>query len=310
MVILSGEFELISGGGSENWLDSAISAKGIKTGNELIIESGTFVIDSSDDCLHSNGTIMINSGTFSLSSGDDGIHADVEVTINDGQITINRSYEGLESATISINAGDIQIFASDDGINLVGGADASGMNPGMPAGGRPGRDFGRGGDTFAEAGDYILYINGGNVVVDAGGDGIDSNGSIEITDGSVVVYGPVENMNGAIDYMGHFSISGGVLLAGGSAGMAEAPDTSSSQPAVIVFFNSNLNQGAAIQVQNDSGEILFTYSPTKTIQSLVFSTPLMTIGESYTLIIDDRYYSYFELSYTITQIGSGGMFRP
>jgi hypothetical protein len=307
--ILAGDFDLVSGGGSGNWLNSTTSAKGIKGGNAVLIENGSFIIDSSDDCLHSNNSITINSGTFSLTSGDDGIHADTELTINAGQIAINQSYEGLESAIITINAGDIQIISSDDGINLAGGVDSSGMNAAMPGGGRPGRDSGRGGDTFNQSGDYALYINGGEVDVNASGDGIDSNGSIEMTNGSVMINGPVENMNSALDYLGHFTISGGVLLAVGSAGMAQAPDTSSSQPSVIVFFNGNINRGTSIELQASSGETIFTFSPAKTIQSLVFSTPALEIGAAYTLFVAGSEYGSFDITSEVTQIGSGGMFQ-
>ena len=307
--ILAGEFDLVSGGGSENWLDSSTSAKGIKAGDSVLIENGSFTIDSSDDCLHSNNTITINSGSFSMASGDDGMHADAELTINGGQITIGQSYEGLESAIITINAGDIQIVSSDDGINLAGGADSSGMNAEMPDGDRPGRNFGRGGDAFNQSGDYALYINGGEVVVNASGDGIDSNGSIEMTNGSVIVNGPVENMNAALDYLGHFTISGGVLLAVGSAGMAQAPDTSSSQPSVIVFFNGNINRETSIEVRDSSGDTILTFSPAKTIQSLVFSTSALEIGQTYTLFIAGSEYGSFDITSAVTQIGSGGMFR-
>jgi len=133
----------------------------------------------------------------------------------------------LESAVITINTGDIQINASDDGINLASGADGSGMNTDMPGGGG-GKHGGPGQDMFAESGSYYLYINGGTILVDADGDGIDSNGSIEMTGGTMVVNGPTNSANGALDYMGTRNISGGYFIAAGSSGMAQAPSNSSS----------------------------------------------------------------------------------
>ncbi len=85
-------------------------------------------------------------------------------------------------------------------------------------GGRPGAAPGQ--DVFTYSGDYYLYINGGTIVVNAAGDGVDVNGAIEMTDGLVIVHGPTEQMNGSLDYDGYFNISGGYLVAAGSAGMA------------------------------------------------------------------------------------------
>ena len=66
--------------------------------------------------------------------------------------------------------------------------------------------------------------------MDADGGNLDSNGAIEMTGGVVIVNGPTERMNGAIDYMNGFNVTGGLLVAAGSSGMAEAPSESSSQP--------------------------------------------------------------------------------
>ena len=46
---------------------------------------------------------------------------------------------------------------------------------------------------------YYLYIHGGNIVVDAVGDGIDVNGAMEMTGGVVLVNGPTNDGNGALD---------------------------------------------------------------------------------------------------------------
>ena len=58
-----------------------------------------------------------------------------------------------------------------------------------------------------------LIINGGYIAVNADGDGFDINGSIIMTDGTVIVHGPTANMNGAVDYDRTFNMSGGFLVA-------------------------------------------------------------------------------------------------
>ena len=102
--------------------DTTVSTKGIKAGNALLIQQGTFVIDSADDAIHSNYSVTIDGGSFQLSSGDDGIHAGAYLNINGGTTTIAESYEGLEAAQIHISGGTTQVSSSDDGLNATGGS--------------------------------------------------------------------------------------------------------------------------------------------------------------------------------------------
>lgn len=58
--------------------------------------------------------------------------------------------------------------------------------------------------------------------------------------GIVIVNDPVETMNGALDYMGTFTINGGLLIAADSAGMAQAPSDNSTQNPMFYNFTSYL----------------------------------------------------------------------
>lgn len=280
VMITDGEFDLTAGVGSGVPVDATASTKGIKGVVNVNIDGGTFNLNTADDGIHSNGSITINGGTFQIASGDDGMHADATLDINGGDIQVTESYEGLESAVITINAGNISLVSSDDGINVAGGNDGSGAAQGggnQPGGGGggPRQDF------FSTAsGNYYLYIHGGRIVVDANGDGLDSNGSIEMTDGVVIVNGPTEQMNGALD-AGTFTISGGFLVAVGSVGMAEAPSDTSSQYSVLVNLDSIQQAGSLIHIQNSAGEDVLTLAPTKAYQSIVFSSPELTNGTTY-----------------------------
>lgn len=273
--------------------------------------------------MHSNASIVINNGTFTVASGDDGFHADATLEINGDHLTITKSYEGIESAIITIIGGNIHVVSSDDGINVAGGNDgttANGFGGGPGGGGRPGR----GQDSFAASGSYFLYINGGTIVVDAGGDGLDANGSIVMTDGLVLVNGPTEQMNGALDYDGGFAISGGTFVAVGSAGMAQAPDTSSSQNSLLLSLNGTLPAGSLIHIQTSSGEDMLTFAPTKQIQAIAFSSAELATGETYEVyyggsstgtVTDGLYeggvysggtlFTSVTLSGTVTQVGGG-----
>lgn len=245
LLISGGSFTITTANGSSAVISDDTSAKGLKSDGNIIIEDGNFTINSADDAIHCDANISINGGDFNISTGDDGIHSDISLEINGGEFDILDSYEGLESATITINNGYIKINASDDGINVAG--DSSGSN-------------------------YHLYINGGFTVVDADGDGLDANGYITMTNGVVIVNGPTSSGNGALDYDRTFNINGGVLISVGSSRMASTPSSSSSQNSLAVTFSSTQSAGKLVNIQNSSQETLVTFASTKSYQSFVFSS--------------------------------------
>ena len=285
LVISGGNLVITSGGGSTNgthisqqfgdWdtrnqqtdTSSEVSAKGLKAGINVTITGGNLKIDSADDSIHSNDSLAIYGGEFLLSSGDDGIHSDSSLEINAGNLNITQSYEGIESAEIVLNGGIIHLVASDDGVN---GSTGSGGDV-MAGGG------GRGG---FETGDSSLVINGGYLSLDAGGDGIDVNGSIEMTDGVVLVNGPTNNGNGPLDF-GTFNITGGYLVAVGSSGMSQAPSNSSTQYSVMYNFDSVQSAGTIVHIETQTGEEILTFVPTKEYQSVVVSSPELSNGSTY-----------------------------
>jgi hypothetical protein len=152
---------------------------------------------------------------------------------------------------------------------VAGGNDSSSIH------GRPGQN------NFASSGNNALHINGGYIVVDAAGDGIDVNGAIDMTGGVVIVNGPTNNGNGALDYDGGFTITGGYLVAAGSSGMAQAPGTSSTQYSVVTTYASAQSAGTLIHIETEDGEDILTFAPTKTYQSVVFSSPELKSGADY-----------------------------
>lgn len=287
VVITGGSATITAGGGAAAARASTdVSAKGIVAEAALVIEAGSVDVDAADDALHSNGVATIAGGAVTVAAGDDGVHADTDLTITGGQLEVTQSYEGLESANMTISDGEVSVTAEDDGINLAGGDGSAQAGPGDqaddfggPAGGRGGGQGG-GPGGFEEAGDYHLAISGGQVVIDADGDGLDSNGTAEISGGTVVVHGPTSNGNGTIDVNGTFQVTGGTLVAAGSAGMAEAPDDSSPQAWLAGSFASTQPEGSVIAIVAD-GEVIATFTATKQIQSIVFSAPDLVAGDTY-----------------------------
>ncbi|MCL2292487.1 MAG: carbohydrate-binding domain-containing protein [Candidatus Bathyarchaeota archaeon] len=271
LTIKSGTFNIKTGGGSSARISSTISAKGLKASADIVINGGTFIIDSADDGIHSNGDITIFDGVFTISTGDDGAHADKNLNVTGGTINIAKSYEGLEGSTVNISGGTINIVASDDGINAAGGSSRG-------AGGGPGR-FGA--DRFTGSGDYAINVSGGTIVLYAGGDGLDSNGVISIIGGKITAIINSSLDNSALDCDGGLTITGGTVIAGGT-GTFESLTSSSTQSYVYL---SNISSGAQIVVQSGTNR-LAEYTSNRELSRLVIFAPGITNGQSYTVSVN------------------------
>jgi hypothetical protein len=294
--ISGGTFVLSSGGGSINGTNTGTdkdwsgrgpgmentntaeeetdSAKALKAAGVISISGGSFNIDSCDDAIHSNDTVNITGGSFYMDSGDDGIHADNIINISGGDILISKSYEGIEACVINISGGSSKVSASDDGLNAAGGADGSSVN------GRPGQNsFG----TSVDSSMYGINIGGGYIFINADGDGVDSNGSVTMTEGSIIVFGPTNDGNGALDYQGSFTLSGGFLLAAGSSGMAQS--ISSDEQGVIAFKTGSSVETGTLLYINKGDETVLAFTAPKVYSAVVYTSPEAKAGDSYTIYV-------------------------
>jgi hypothetical protein len=234
-------------------------------------------VNSADDAVHSNGGVHLASGDVSIATGDDAVHADTQLYIDGGTLDVTASYEGLESAAITIADGDITLVSSDDGINAAQKTTTEGTSD------ETAEESGQGGGT--QGGDFSLAISGGTVVVNADGDGLDSNGTATISGGVVVVSGPTNSGNGALDVDGTFDISGGVLIAAGTSGMAVAPSTDSAQGWIAATLTSAVDVGEVVQVVDADGVVVATFEASKSFDSLVYSSMGITTGNTYSIEI-------------------------
>lgn len=342
LTVTGGVISIISGGGSANaqqktdnmrdWWDfdnsasddNSASCKGLKAGKAMMISGGSITIDAQDDALHTDGDMTISGGECILSTGDDGAHAALSLTVLDGKITVLTSYEGLEANQITLAGGELDITASDDGINANGGSDGF-------SGGFGGGFGGRRSDMNSQSGDMtppdnsnmqtppdgnapsgnpptmpgqdaadstttddttdkqpVLLITGGKITVNADGDGLDSNGDLRVEGGDITINGPSNGGNGALDIGtengGAGVIAGGTLIALGTSSMTENFGSTSTQCAFLVTMNS-FGAGETITITDSQGNVLYTGVTVKSANSVVFSSPDLTVGETYTLTI-------------------------
>ena len=189
--------------------DNAIRAR-----DGIAIADGSFTVTAGNDGLHAEnnddetlGSIYIAGGTFTVNASDDGFYATTLLQIDGGSFDVTAA-EGLEATYIRINDGEINISASDDGVNAA--YKSSAYTP-------------------------TVEINGGtlNIVMDAGDtDGVDSNGNLIINGGTIDITG-----QSSFDYDGTAQYNGGTIIVngqtvdaipnqmmGGHGGMGGRPD--------------------------------------------------------------------------------------
>ena len=169
------------------------SADSAMTANDtLAVAGGSFQITTNKDGLHSEnsdddtlGAIYIMGGSFAIRAADDAVHAESLLQIDGGSLDLTAA-EGLEATYIHINDGQINISATDDGVNAA--RKSSAYTP-------------------------TVEISGGTLTVTMGPgdtDGIDSNGNLIITGGTVNV-----TAASAFDYDGTASFTGGTVIING-----------------------------------------------------------------------------------------------
>lgn len=297
---------------------------GIKSTDELTITSGTYKVTATKNCLRGKDSVAIANGTFELIAGtdgihsedsddstngdvfisggnitidaeDDGIHAENMLTINDGTINIVNSNEGIEGMNIYVAGGNIDITAEDDGINTsdgTGGGDTPVVNE--------------------ELEDSISFLmDGGYIHVDSTADGIDSNGYIWINGGELVIDGPTDFRESAIDFDAECYINGGTVIGIDKSENLELISDSSEQGSIMYTLNSSKTSGTSVALYNASGDELLSYTPSKAFSTVVFSSPDIVVGETYTLKVgSDEYTVKMDSTAYTNYSGQSGDDRP
>ncbi len=286
-------------------IDIVNSVEGIE-GTAIVIEDGIININSSDDGFNaaSKSTVAstevsaYNATTSEVPSDNTAIAQRpggmnpgavqggqmTEGQIPEGQIPEGQIPEG-QMPEGQIPEGQIPEGQMPDG-QIPEGQIPDGQKPnrGFPGGGMGGKwNFGGGDDPFAVDENCYIKIAGGTITVNAQGDGIDSNGSLYISGGTIYINGPTENMDSSIDYPGTGEITGGIIVATGSAGMAQGFGETSTQCSMLYNLPSSVEAETAVILTNSAGKEVIRFVPGKQYQSVVISSPELIQGETYTL---------------------------
>ena len=278
ITIEGGKAELYTSGNAiyeEDKADTS-SAACIKADGNIVISNGEILCVSSGTGgkgINVDGTLTINGGKIDVAtsggkyvynkaqdidSSPKGVKADGEIFINGGSLNIqvtgkSDGSEGLESKSkITINDGELFVYAYDDAIN-VGGDNPVGIE-----------------------------INGGKVFAFAdNNDGIDSNAKMWINGGIVIASGsaaPEEGLD--CDRSQNFIVTGGILV--GTGGAAVSTSTLSSQRSVI-YNGIAATTGELVAILNAENKPILIYELPRTMSkcALFFSSAEIIAQQEY-----------------------------
>lgn len=285
------------------------------------LSNGTVTVNAGDDGFKASRVVEISGGSLTVEQSDEGIEAqyinvsggDVNVTSADDGMNASLKTSDSESTDSSANTSDTanQQQNSQQQGSIPGGQQSGtsnqqqqgmGQPPAMsgtsqdgtsqngttgtgqqgmgqpPQGGMPG-----GGGTF-EVVDAAINVSGGNITVNAEGDGIDSNGVTTLSGGTLIVNGPSQGGNAALDTNGDLLLNGATVLSGSTADMFEAPSTNSTSGYLKLTNSSGFEQGSTVQVADSSGKVVANYKVTKSnVQLVLVSSSSIVKGQSYTV---------------------------
>ena len=284
------------------------------------LSNGTVTVNAGDDGFKASRVVEISGGSLTVEQSDEGIEAQY-INVSGGNVNVTSADDGMnaslktsdsESTDSSANTSDTanQQQNSQQQGSIPGGQQSGtsnqqqqgmGQPPAMsgtsqdgtsqngttgtgqqgmgqpPQGGMPG-----GGGTF-EVVDAAINVSGGHVTVNAEGDGIDSNGVTTLSGGTLIVNGPSQGGNAALDTNGDLLLNGATVLSGSTADMFEAPSTNSTSGYLKLTNSSGFEQGSTVQVADSSGKVVANYKVTKSnVQLVLVSSSSIVKGQSYT----------------------------
>lgn len=244
---------------ADGTFDITSDGDGISAGNWLQADGGVYTVKAgggSENVQKSDGEWQFGPGqqTESTDTTEEdtvsmkAIKAAGELILKGGKYSLDSADDTIHSnANVTISDGEFTLASGDDGIHA----------------------------------DSATTISGGTIDITESYEGIEGL-SIDITGGETYVSGPTNDGNGALDYNGTGTVTGGIFIAAGSSGMAENFGDSSTQGVMMVTVNSQA-AGSAVSLSDSSGNELVSWTPEKEYTSVIISCPEITTGQEYTL---------------------------
>ena len=277
---------------------------GFKASRVVEISGGSLTVEQSDEGIEAQ-YINVSGGDVNVTSADDGMNASLKTSDSESTDSSANTFDTANQQQNNQRQGSLSggqqsetsnqqqqgtgqppqgqppamSGTSQDGTSQNGttGTGQQGMGQ-PPQGGMPGG----GGGTF-EVVDAAINVSGGNITVNAEGDGIDSNGVTTLSGGTLIVNGPSQGGNAALDTNGDLLLNGATVLSGSTADMFEAPSTNSTSGYLKLTNSSGFEQGSTVQVADSSGKVVANYKVTKSnVQLVLVSSSSIVKGQSYT----------------------------
>lgn len=253
---------------SSGTLTVTAANNGIRASESVCITAGTVTVQAGNDGIKSTsaakegkGYVEISGGSVTVRCGGDGISAETELRISGGELDIQTngntdlvSCKGLKAKTdLVITGGDIRIDADDVGVKA----------------------------------EQTLRILGGELTVIAGEDGLRAGsggtgfgaavGTVEIGGGTILVSAATD----PIDARAALLVSGGTVLACGTSKTTKSFSPESAQ--AYLRFTVRGWAASAVSVTDASGAELAALTATFGYNTVLFSSPELSAGQTYTV---------------------------
>lgn len=280
----------------------------IHSNNSCVIAGGTLDIASADDGITAVDIMFLNGCDITISQCYEGVEA--------GEIVMGVSESSKHEPSVKVYSNDDGINASSKSVTYVYADESeeqytktsvsSGNNTFSMLAGYLNVMI-----ADDQTHSFSLVTKDGNPesgTYSADGDGIDCNGSFYAYGGTVVIYGSTSNGNSPVDVENTYCIGSGVtLLAVGSSGMVESP--TETHQAVVSYpssaganqtgpgqggpgqggpfggmsGNSSFRANSSFAILDGSKNVLLSIKPIKQYSYILYSSPELASGSSYTL---------------------------